>query len=269
MDDRARSAPVPPCPPDAPPSGRSTRAGSRRPRLNEGDECLQGLFRRYRASGDRELRNRLVELHCHLAERHARRFRGRGEPDADLTQVALLALLKAVERYDPDYGVAFATFAEPTILGELRRHFRDTTWPIHVSRRGQELHLALTQTRDRLTNQLGRSPTPPELAVAMGVSIDDVLHAVEAANAYRTAPIDACRTLDDGGYAHADTRVILDAALAALAPRDRHIVHLRFTAGLTQTEIAQRVGISQVHVSRVLRAALIALRDQLDHTDTT
>jgi len=164
--------------------------------------------------------------------------------------------------------VTFASFAEPTILGELRRHFRDTTWPLHVSRRGQELHLALTQTRDRVTNQLGRSPTTAELAAAMGVSIDDVLHAVEAANAYRTAPIDACRTLNDGGYAQADTRLSLHAALDALTPRDRHIIHLRFTAGLTQTEIAERVGISQVHVSRVLRAALNALRDQLNNTDT-
>jgi RNA polymerase sigma-B factor len=125
------------------------------------------------------------------------------------------------------------------------------------------------QTRDRLTNQLGRSPTTPELAAAMGVSIDDVLHAVEAANAYRTAPIDTCQTFNDGGYTHADNRLTLHAALKSLTPRDRHIIHLRFTAGLTQTEIAQRVGISQVHVSRVLRAALTALRDQLDNTDTT
>jgi len=275
MHHEARSGPIPLGALDAPSSKRSTRAGPRRLRPGKErdrclqDLCIQDLFRRYRTSGDRELRNHLVEHHRHLAEHHARRFRGRGEPDADLSQVALLALLKAVERYDPDYGVAFATFAEPTILGELRRHFRDTTWPLHVSRRGQELHLALTRTREQVTNELGRAPTTAELAAAMGVSIDDVLHAVEAANAYRTAPIDTCRTLTDGGYSGADTRLSLDAALEALTPRDRRIIHLRFTAGLTQAEIAQRVGISQVHVSRVLRAALAVLRDQLGHTDKT
>ena len=231
------------------------------------DNCERELFRRLRATGDRELRNRLILRHRHLAEFYARRFSGRGEALADLEQVALLALLKAVERFDPDYGVAFGTFAQPTIVGELRRHLRDATWPVHVSRRGQELHLALAAAREDVAQRLGRSPTPAELATAMGVTVDDVLHAVEAANAYRTGPIDASRVLDEGGFAGADTRLALEAAMAALSERDRRVVKLRFAEGKTQAEIARQLGISQVHVSRVLRAALAVLRDQLEGDD--
>jgi RNA polymerase sigma-B factor len=181
--------------------------------------------------------------------------------------VALLALLKAVERFDPDYGFSFGSFAEPTIIGELRRHFRDATWPVHVSRRGQELQLVLASTRERVAQELGRSPTPAELATAMGVTVDDVLLAIQAANAYRTTPIDASQPLVDGRFAAADTRLTLDLAIEALSERDRQVIGLRFVTGLTQSEIGGRVGMSQVHVSRVLRATVAALRDRLEADD--
>jgi RNA polymerase sigma-B factor len=253
----------PPLGADAPHASyaRGHRAGNRAGE-HTGD-CVRELFRQFRATGDRDLRNQLVLRHRYLAELYARRFTGRGESLADLVQVALLALLKAVERFDPDYGVAFGSFAEPTIVGELRRHFRDATWPVHVSRRGQELHLALSGAREKLAQELGRSPNLTELAAVMGVTVDDVVHAVEAANAYRTDSIDACRALVDGGFASADTRLAVQSALETLSERDRWVLNLRFVEGKTQAEIARHVGISQVHVSRVLRAALTVLRDRL------
>lgn len=228
------------------------------------DDDVLDEFRRFRASRDRELRNRLVLRHRHIAEYHARRFTGRGEALGDLVQVALLALVKAVERFDPEYGVTFGTFAEPTIVGELRRHFRDATWPVHVSRRAQELHLAMAATRERLSHVLGRSPTTSELAAAAGVSVDDVLHAMEAGNAYRTTLLEASHALGDGDLAAADDRLALREALSNLSTRDREIFRLRFTEGLSQSEIAHRLGVSQVHVSRLLRSGLAELRARLE-----
>jgi RNA polymerase sigma-B factor len=234
-------------------------------------------FRRYRATGDRALRNELVHEHRHLAEMAARRFANRGEPLADLRQVALLGLVKAVERYNPDFSVAFSTFAAPTLSGELKRHFRDTTWPVHVTRKAQELHLRMSGTRERLTQELGRSPTVAELAAATGATVDDVLHASEAGNAYRSASLDVGPT-DEGGderarlavedheLGSADARVLLDAAVAQLAPREQRLLHLRFAEDRTQSEIAAVLGISQVQVSRLLRASLDVLRGRLAGT---
>jgi RNA polymerase sigma-B factor len=224
---------------------------------------IRELFRSYRISGDRAVRNQLVQRYRYLAETTARRFAGRGEPWPDLLQVALLGLVKAVQRFDPDYGVIFPTFAVPTMVGELRRHFRDTTWPVHVPRHGQELHLALSVARERLTNDLGRSPTSAEVAAAMGVSIEDVLHAAEVGNAYRTSSIDPGYAVGDGGLHTSEARLAVQGALETLPRRERQIVHLRFVEGHTQAEIGHTLGLSQVHISRLLRSALEKMRTQL------
>jgi len=233
-------------------------------------------FRAYRSCQDRRLRNQLVEQHRWLAHVAVRRFTNRGEPLDDLLQVALLGVVKAVERFDPEYGSSFATFALPTITGELRRHFRDATWALRVSRRAKEMHLALTAAIEPLTHKLGRPPRLDELASVLGVTIDELVEAMEAGNAYRTSPL-VHRNSDDGitedvravafddhSLATADTRVILHRLLAELPSRERRIVYLRFFSDLTQSEIAEQVRVSQVHVSRLLRATLETLRQGLE-----
>ena len=235
------------------------------------------MFRAYVAGRDRRLRNRLVEEHRWLARLAARRFANRGEPADDLHQVALLGLLKAVERFDPEFGSSFAAFARPTITGELRRHFRDATWSLRVSRRAKELHLAVAAAVEPLTHDLGRPPRLDELARHVGGTVEDVVEAIEAGNAYRTAPL-ARRSSEDGvsedspilacdddGLAGADDRVALRELLGRLPERERQIVYLRFFDDLTQSEIADQVGVSQVHVSRLLRSTLDDLRQQLEH----
>ena len=238
-------------------------------------------FRAYVRTRDRRLRNKLVEEHRWIARVASRRFTNRGEPTDDLHQVALLGLLKAVERFDPDFGSSFATFALPTIMGELRRHFRDATWSLRVSRRAKELHLAVTAAVEPLTHALGRAPRLDELARHVGGSIEDVVEAIEAGNAYRTSPLAgrsseegigedprvvAC---DDDRLVGADDRVALRELLARLPERERRIVYLRFFEDRTQTEIADQVGVSQVHVSRLLRSTLDDLRLQLELARTS
>ena len=233
-------------------------------------------FRRYVAQRDRRTRNELIEEHRWIARVAAQRFANRGEPTDDLHQVALLGLLKAVERFDPGYGASFATFAMPTITGELRRHFRDATWSLRVSRRAKELHLTAGAAIEPLTHELGRAPRLDELASRVGASVEDVALAMEAGNAYRTSPL-AGRSgdedtgedprivgCDDAGLLGADDRVALRRMLADLPERERRIVYLRYFGDLTQTEIAAEVGISQVHVSRLLRSTLHDLRRRLD-----
>lgn len=231
-------------------------------------------FRRYRASGDRALRNELIEDHRWLALHCAKRFANRGEPLDDLIQVALLGVLKAVERYDPDFGATFATFAVPTITGELRRHFRDTTWAVHVPRRAKDLQHTVKVAVSELVQLLGRSPNVEEIASQAGVPVEEVLEALEAARCYRKTPLtatgeygerDDLTTLGD-----VDTRLdAVDAAatvsslLDELPPRERRIVELRYRGGLTQSQIAELVGVSQVQVSRLLRASLARLKDTL------
>lgn len=232
-------------------------------------------FRRFRETGDRGLRNELVEEHRWLADLVARRFASRGEPLDDLRQVALLGLVKAVERFDPDRGSAFASFALPTLYGELRRHFRDTTWAVHVPRRAKELHLAANAALERLTQDLGRSPLPSELAATLGITVEDLLQATEAGNGYRAAALDRRYGDDDGGeglgavpvedagLTSAVNRLAMHKALAELPERERRIVELRFFHELTQSEIAGLVGVSQVHVSRLLRSSLAVLQRRL------
>jgi len=220
---------------------------------------------------DPALRDRLVSENIGLARRLAHRFAHRGQPYDDLAQVASIALIKAVDRYDPERNVAFSTFATGTIIGELKRHFRDRGWAVRAPRRIQELYLELGAITESLGHQLGRSPTVPELAEVAGCSEEAILEAMEAGQGYRSASLDApgagnltlgdrLATEDAGTYL-VEERSVLEPALAALPERSRRIVKLRFMDGLTQSEIAAEIGISQMHVSRLLAASLAQLRE--------
>jgi RNA polymerase sigma-B factor len=234
-------------------------------------------FTRFRATDDRQLRNDLIEEHRWIAVHCARRFANRGEPLDDLIQVGQLGVLKAVERFDPTIGVSFTTFAIPTVMGELRRHFRDATWAVRVPRKIKDLHVELGSTVEFLTNRLGRAPRVDDIARHMGVTEDEVLEGMEAGSAYRAGSLsapsgDSGETTSDGEAVGqidadlnlADTRVAVRRLLRGLAPRERRIVYLRFFEGLSQSEIAEQVGVSQVHVSRLLRASLERLKERLD-----
>ncbi|MEV4938132.1 RNA polymerase sigma factor SigF [Streptomyces zaomyceticus] len=222
-----------------------------------------------------ELRNQLVRMHLPLVEHLARRFRNRGEPLDDLTQVATIGLIKSVDRFDPDRGVEFSTYATPTVVGEIKRHFRDKGWAVRVPRRLQELRLSLTTATAELSQQHGRSPTVHELAERLGISEEEVLEGLESANAYSTLSLDVPDT-DDESPAVADTLGAEDEALEGveyreslkplledLPPREKRILLLRFFGNMTQSQIAQEVGISQMHVSRLLARTLAQLREKL------
>lgn len=235
------------------------------------DREIDARFIEYRRTRDRSLRNRLVEDHVRLAEFLARRFQHRGEPLDDLRQVALVGLLKAVDRFEPERGLQFSSFATPTIVGELKRHFRDKGWAVRVPRRVQELHLELDQTVAGLTQELRRPPTTGEIATRAGVREEDVLEGMEANSLYRLSSLDAGRPDNDTGAADArvgeideefdavEDRVAVSDLLSVLPARERRIVYLRFFEGLTQSEIADDIGISQMHVSRLLSKSLETL----------
>ncbi|HEX2119363.1 MAG TPA: RNA polymerase sigma factor SigF [Acidimicrobiales bacterium] len=241
----------------------------------ERDE-LRRKFHDYARTRDRALRDDLVTAHMGVAEYLARRFTNRGEPLDDLVQVAALGLLKAVDRFDPDRGLEFSTYATPTIVGELKRHFRDKGWAVRVPRRVQELHLRLGSVVSVLSQELGRSPTIGEIAQAAAVSEEEVLEAIEAGHAYRFTSLDAPTGgedesalsnqlgMEDQGLIDSEHRVTLSPLIAQFPPRERMILHLRFFEGMTQSEIAGRLGISQMHVSRLLARALSQLRTQAE-----
>ncbi|MEU8239858.1 RNA polymerase sigma factor SigF [Actinoplanes missouriensis] len=222
------------------------------------------------------LRDRAIEAWLPLARHLAHRYSGRGEPTDDLIQTATVGLIKAVDKFDPERGVDFAGYAIPTIIGEIKRHFRDRTWSVRVPRRLQELRLAITEANSTLTHTLGRSPTVPDIAGHLGISEEDVLEGLEGARAYNatslSTPISADGNTElgdtlgceDHEYEIAETRVALGPALAMLDEREQRILTLRFYGNLTQSQIADQVGISQMHVSRLLTKALMKLRRQLD-----
>ncbi len=227
-----------------------------------------------------EVRTELVALHLPLVEHLARRFRNRGEPLDDLVQVGTIGLIKAVDRFDLERGVEFSTFATPTILGEIKRWFRDKGWSIRVPRRLQELRLALVAATGDLSQELGRAPTVAELAQRLSVDADEVLEGLESANAYSTLSLDArdqgtwdgpstgdLLGGDDQALATVEFRESLRPLLAMLAPRERRIVMLRFFRQMTQTQIAADMGMSQMHVSRLLARSLATLRDGLTAED--
>ncbi|HXY90985.1 MAG TPA: SigB/SigF/SigG family RNA polymerase sigma factor [Acidimicrobiia bacterium] len=239
---------------------------------HDANSATNEKFVTYRRTRDRDLRNELVEAHVRLAEFLARRFAHRGEPLDDLRQVALVGLLKAVERFEPDRGLQFSSFAMPTIVGELKRHFRDRGWAVRVPRRVQELHLELDRTIATLSQELGRPPLPQEIADRAGVREEDVLESMEASSLYRLPSIDALRNGNDPGSAPAErlgdvdpemdaveNRLAVGELLSVLPEREQKIVYLRFFEGLTQSEIAEHVGISQMHVSRLLVRSLATL----------
>jgi RNA polymerase sigma-B factor len=234
------------------------------------------LLDAYKRNGDRAAREELIEELMPLVRALAFRYTGRGEALEDLVQVGSIGLINAVDRFDPDRGVALSTYAVPTIVGEIRRHFRDRAWAVHVPRSIKELNVQLARLLDSLTSELGRSPTIEELAAAAGVEEEDVIEALESSHAYSTrslsAPLDdeTAGVLsellgeEDPGYALVDEGALVESGMAALDVRERRIVELRFFEGFTQSQIAAEVGISQMHVSRLLRRALELMRGRIE-----
>jgi len=232
------------------------------------------LLTRYRRQGDDVAREELVERFLPLARQLARRYARPNEPIDDLFQVASMGLLKAIDRFDPARGNAFSTFAVPTIVGELKRYFRDTGWAVHVPRPIQERIGQVNRAVSELSRELGRSPAPHELASRLDCSAEEVLEALEAAKAFDAVSLDMPRGgAEDEGSAYAETvgehderfemveyNAVIEPTMAALPERDRLILRLRFERDLTQSEIADRLGISQMHVSRIIRQAVSRLR---------
>jgi RNA polymerase sigma-B factor len=235
----------------------------------------QRLLERYHRDGDLEARERLIERFLPLARQLASRYSYTDEPHDDLVQVACVGLVKAVDRFEPDRGSTFVNYAVPTILGELKRHFRDKGWAVHVPRAMQERALRVNQAIAVLSTRLGRSPSAKEIAGHVGISSEQALEALEAATAYDTLSLESTPpggddeerrsyvdTLptEERGYELVELGQVLSGTVRALPDRERIILHLRFVQDLTQAEIAERVGVSQMHVSRLLRRALDKLR---------
>jgi RNA polymerase sigma-B factor len=232
------------------------------------------LLARYRESGDQQAREELVKRFLPLARQLARRYQRTNEPLDDLMQVASVGLVKAIDRFEPERGTAFSTFAVPTILGELKRYFRDAGWAAHVPRGMQERAMKLDQAVEALHRRLSRTPSTREVAAELGLSEEEVLDAMEAQSAYDAVSLEQHRSDDsEMGDTYADTiateeeryelveyGATIAPALKALSKRDRLILHLRFSEDLTQSEIAEQIGVSQMHVSRLIRRALTRLR---------
>ena len=231
------------------------------------------LFLRLKA-GDTAARDQLAERFLPLARQLARRYQRADEPLDDLVQVASLGLIKAIDRFDPAREVAFSSYAVPTILGELKRHFRDRTWSVRVPRDLQELALKVDKAVAELAKDLRRQPTVPEIGAKVGATEEQVLEALEAAGAYRATSFDAPRSndddggdslgdavgLDETGFGLAEDRATLERLMAAITPREREVLRLRFVEDLTQAEIGERIGVSQMQVSRLIRQSLARLR---------
>jgi RNA polymerase sigma-B factor len=230
------------------------------------------LFERYLVQGDPRAREQLVERFMPLARQLARRYHRAEEPFDELLQVASLGLLKAIDRFDLDRGIAFSSYAVPTILGELKRHFRDRTWAVRVPRDLQELVLRVDGVVSDLGRELHRAPTVNEIAQRMEVPEEDILEALQAGGAYRATSLETPRgdeegdTLgdaigtDEDGFALAEHRATLDRLLTAVGPREREVLRLRFVEDLTQAEIGEIIGVSQMQVSRLIRQAVARLR---------
>ncbi len=239
-------------------------------------ERSRALFAELGAAPDeasaKQVRDALIELHLPLAEHCARRFAQRGEPFEDLVQVGTVGLIKAVDRFEPKRGVEFSTYATPTIIGEIKRHFRDKGWAIRVPRRLQELRMSIANATGELSQSLGHSPTPREIADRLDITVEEVLEGIESANAYATLSLDAgeggdeslswLETLgaEDEALENVEIRESLRPLLASLPPREQTILVLRFFRQQTQTQIAEQLGISQMHVSRLLTRTLERLR---------
>ena len=232
------------------------------------------LLERYHRCGDRAARDALVGRFLPLARQLARRYQRGGEPLDDLIQVASLGLLKAIDRFEPDRETAFSSFAVPTILGELKRHFRDRGWSVRVPRDLQEMSVRVDRVAEQLSRELGRAPTPSEIANSIGATTEQVLEAREAAGAYRAVSLDRPRDdddegdgmsdtmgIEDPGYRLAEAAATVERLMTVLSDREREVLRLRFSEDLTQSEIGSRVGVSQMHVSRLIRQAVARLRE--------
>ena len=254
--------------PPADPEAKKYRVASSRRTDEE-----RRLFRAYLERGDLGAREALVERFLPLARQLARRYGGAGEPIDDLIQVASLGLVKAIDRYELDRGTAFSSFAVPTILGEIKRHFRDTGWTLRVPRAIQERRMQVNRAIPALTGRLGRSPTTAEIAEHIQASSEEVLEALEASVAYEPVSLDATSRADedddgpvhvvgtdDPAYEVVEHAATIEPAMRALPEREQAILHMRFVLDMTQSQIAERIGISQMHVSRLIRKALESMR---------
>ncbi|HEV3235305.1 MAG TPA: SigB/SigF/SigG family RNA polymerase sigma factor [Candidatus Dormibacteraeota bacterium] len=234
------------------------------------------LFRRYQQTKDPSVRQRLVEAYTNLVYFLARKFINRGEPLEDVVQVGFVGLLMAIERFDPERGLEFSTFATPTIVGEIKRYFRDKSWAVRIPRRLQELNARSRLKAEEMQHKLGRAPSVQELAESLGTSEEELLAAYEASPAQQTVPLDSPPSADaeatsladrlgaaDENLERVELQGVLDSAMAHLTPREREIMYLRFIEELPQSEVARRLGISQMHVSRLQRAAVEHIRSQL------
>jgi RNA polymerase sigma-B factor len=235
------------------------------------------LLRRYHEQGDLQAREQLIEQYMSLVRSLARRYSYRGEQLEDLVQIGAIGLIKAIDRFDLERGVELTTYATPNIIGEIKRHFRDKGWAVRVPRGLQELNVQLSRLMEQLTVQLGRSPTIPELAKASGAQEEEVLEALESGRAYSSLslstgsggdgdedldPLESIGT-EEHQYEVSEDRAVLAPGFRVLDERERKILQLRFFDGLTQSQIAQQVGISQMHVSRLIRRSLEKIRDEI------
>lgn len=255
---------------------RLRRASKGKPAWDK--ERTRELFRRYKEEGDEEAREQLIVSHVNLVRYIAAKFKNRGEPLDDLIQVGTIGLIKAIDRFDPSRGLEFTTYATPTIMGEIKRHFRDKGWTIRVPRRLQELSAKVNSATDELTARLQRSPSIEEVAEYLGTTADEVLEAMESSSAYSSVPLeaqggneddDAPSVIDryasvDGDLEASDDRMVLEEVIAEFPEADQQAIRMRFIDGMTQVEIAKRLGISQVQVSRMLRRALRRIQDKID-----
>ena len=235
------------------------------------EQWLHESFDRYVTSRDPDLRDQIAEHTLWLATRGARRFADRGEPFDDLVQVARIGLLNAIDRFDPDHGVPFGAYATPTIMGELRRYFRDHTWGVHVSRRAKDLRPAVNTITEALSKELQRSPRISEIAERMKIPEEAVIEALEANNAYRARPLDQAGKIAptvDANLEAVLNREVITGLLDRLRPRQRQILHLRFFDELSQAQIAEQIGTSQVHVGRLIASSLAELRGHLREPPT-
>jgi RNA polymerase sigma-B factor len=265
---------------EGPEQGRATSASaypSSEDRTTRAQEDRR-LLVRYHREGDPAAREQLVNRFLPLARQLARRYQRGGEQLDDLVQVASLGLLKAIDRFDPARETAFSSFAVPTILGELKRHFRDKGWAVRVPRDLQELAVKVDRVADEMSRELGRAPTPSEIAERTGTSLEQVLEAREASAAYRAVSLDRPRTdeedegesyadavgAEDPGYRLAEDAATVQRLMRALSDREREVLRLRFEEDLTQSEIGQRVGVSQMHVSRLIRQSVARLREEAE-----
>jgi len=259
---------------DSEPAASATHAGRGR---DDSEKLDKYLLRRYHVNGDRRARDQLITMYLPLVRSLARRYSSRGEQFDDLVQVGSIGLIKAIDRFDLDRGVELTTYATPNIIGEIKRYFRDKGWSVRVPRGLQELNIRLNKVVDELVPKLQRSPTINEIAEAAGATPEEVLEALESSQAYKSVSLQSSpgsdgedesslidhMGVDEDGFDTSEDRIILAPGFARLDARERYILHLRFFEGLTQSQIATRVGISQMHVSRLIRRALEKLRENI------